>query len=55
MEKSQLLVFAQIAEITYSNPKDSKNKFKALGYTIVEFFDIDGAQAYLLKAMTPMY
>jgi len=49
METSQLLVFAQIAETTYSNPKDSKNKFKSLGYTIVEFFDIDGAQAYLLK------
>jgi hypothetical protein len=29
METSQLLVFAQIAEITYCNPKDSKNKFKA--------------------------
>jgi triacylglycerol lipase len=51
METSQLLVFAQIAEITYSNPKDSKNKFKELGYTIVEFFDIDGAQAYLLKGI----
>ena len=49
METSQLLVFAKIAETTYSNPKDSKNKFKELGYSIVEFFDIDGAQAYLLK------
>jgi len=51
METSQLLMFAQIAEITYSNPKDSKTKFKELGYTIVEFFDIDGAQAYLLKGI----
>jgi len=49
MTPEQLLTFAKIAETTYANPKDSKNKFKALGYTIVEFFDIDGAQAYLLK------
>jgi triacylglycerol lipase len=49
MEKSQLLVFANISAITYDDPKASKNKFKTLGYTIVEFFDIDNAQAYLLK------
>jgi triacylglycerol lipase len=49
MKTEQLLTFAKIAETTYANPKDSKSKFKALGYTIVEFFDIDGAQAYLLK------
>jgi triacylglycerol lipase len=49
MTPEQLLTFAKIAETTYANPKDSKSKFKALGYTIVEFFDIDGAQAYLLK------
>ena len=49
MEISQLLVFAHIADITYNDPKAAKTKFKALGYTIVEFFDIDNAQAYLLK------
>ena len=49
MTPEQLLTFAKVAETTYANPKDSKSKFKALGYTIVEFFDIDGAQAYLLK------
>jgi len=49
MKPEQLLTFAKIAETTYANPKDSKSKFKDLGYTIVEFFDIDGAQAYLLK------
>jgi triacylglycerol lipase len=49
METSQLLVFANISAITYDNPNASKSKFKALGYTIVEFFDIDNAQAYLLK------
>ncbi len=49
MEKSQLLVFANISAITYDAPKDSKAKFKSFGFAIVEFFDIDGAQAYLLK------
>jgi triacylglycerol lipase len=49
METSQLLVFAHIANITYSDPKAAKIKFKTLGYNIVEFFDIDNAQAYLLK------
>lgn len=51
METSQLLTFAHIADITYSDPKEAKTKFKTLGYSynIVEFFDIDHAQAYLLK------
>lgn len=49
MNTEQLLEFARISATTYENPKDSKSKFKALGYTIVEFFDVDGAQGYLLK------
>ena len=49
METSQLLTFAHIASITYEDAKAAKPKFKALGYTVVEFFDIDNAQAYLLK------
>ena len=49
MEKTQLLVFANIAAITYEDPKTAKTKFKAIGHTIVEFFNIDNAQAYLLK------
>ena len=48
MKTQLLLEFANIAQTTYDNPKTSKAKFKALGYSIVEFFDIDGAQAYLL-------
>jgi triacylglycerol lipase len=48
MKTELLLEFAKLAATTYDNPKDSKAKFKALGYTIVQFFDIDGAQAYLL-------
>ena len=49
MEKAQLLVFANIAAITYEDPKTANTKFKAIGCTIVEFFDIENAQAYLLK------
>ena len=49
MNRDQLLTFAKIAETTYANPKDATAKFNALGYSIVEFFDIKGAQAYLLK------
>ena len=49
MEKPQLLIFANIAAITYEDPKTARTKFKTLGYTIVEFFDIENAQAYLLK------
>ena len=49
MEKTQLLIFANIAAITYEDPKTAKTKFKAIGYNIVEFFDINNAQAYLLK------
>ena len=49
MNTEQLLEFAKISATTYDNPKDSKSKFKALGYTIVQFFDVNGAQGYLLK------
>jgi len=49
MNTEQLLEFARISATTYDNPKDSKSKFKALGYTIVQFFDVNGAQGYLLK------
>lgn len=49
MKTSQLLEFAKISATTYDNPDVSTAKFNALGYTIIEFFDIKGAQAYLLK------
>ena len=48
MKTELLLEFANIAQTTYDNPKTSTAKFKALGYKIIQFFDIDGAQAYLL-------
>lgn len=49
MERKELLKFANIAAITYDNPKDATKKFKAQGYDIVEFFNVKGAQGYLLK------
>ncbi len=49
MERKDLLKFANIAATTYDDPKDSKKKFKELGYDIVEFFDVKGAQGYLLR------
>ena len=55
MEKSQLLLFANISAITYEDPKDSKAKFKSFGFNIVEFFNINGAQAYLLKDMNGIH
>ena len=48
MKNELLLEFANIAQTTYDNPKTSTAKFKALGYKIIQFFDINGAQAYLL-------
>jgi len=55
METTQLLTFAHIASITYEDAKAAKPKFKSFGFSIVEFFDIDNAQAYLLKDMNGMH
>jgi len=55
MTPEQLLTFANISAITYEDPKESKNKFKSFGFTIVEFFNVEGAQAYLLKDMNGMH
>lgn len=50
MERKELLKFAKIAATTYEDPKTSRAKFKAQGYDIVEFFDVKGAEGYLLKS-----
>jgi triacylglycerol lipase len=44
-----LLMFAKIASTTYENPPASKPLFKELGFKIIKFFDISGAQAYFLS------
>lgn len=43
------LRFAKIAEITYHNPDIAEAKFKEQGCDIIKFFDVDGAQGYLLN------
>ena len=41
------LLFAKLAEISYNdNIKEVKKQVKTLGFTTVEFYDRDGAQAY---------
>lgn len=44
--KERSLLFAKLASIAYCNEKDAKSQVKRLGFTTVEFYDRDGAQAY---------
>jgi triacylglycerol lipase len=40
------LLFAKLSSIAYNNLKEAKSQAKKLGFTTVEFYDKDGAQAY---------
>lgn len=44
--KERSLLFAKLASIAYSNLKEAKSQAKKLGFTTIEFYDRDGAQAY---------
>ena len=44
--KERSLLFAKLASIAYCNEKDAKSQVKKLGFTTVEFYNKDGAQAY---------
>ena len=44
--KERSLLFAKLSSISYSNIKEAKGQAKKLGFTTVEFYDKDGAQAY---------
>ena len=44
--KEKSLLFAKLASIAYNNIKDVKKQAKKLGFTTVEFYERDGAQAY---------
>ena len=44
--KSRSLLFAKLSKISYYNLKDAKKQAKTLGFTTVEFYDKEGAQAY---------
>ena len=44
--KDRSLLFAKLAKIAYLNEKNATKEAKTLGFTTVEFYNIDGAQAY---------
>ena len=44
--KERSLLFAKLAFISYNNAKQVKSQAKKLGFTTIEFYDRDGAQAY---------
>lgn len=44
--KERSLLFAKLASIAYSNVKEAKSQARSLGFTTVEFYQKDGAQAY---------
>lgn len=49
METKEILTCAKIARDTYLDPKKATPAFSEYGYSIVKFFDKNGAQAYLLQ------
>ena len=44
--KERSLLFAKLSGIAYNNLKNVKSQVKQLGFTTVEFYNKDGAQAY---------
>ena len=44
--KERSLLFANLSSIAYNNIKEAKGQVKKLGFTTVEFYEKDGAQAY---------
>src|SRR6056300_1656197 len=44
--KERSLLFANLAQIAYSNKRDAKSQAKNHSFNTVEFYDKDGAQAY---------
>ena len=44
--KQRSLLFARLAQISYCNEKEATSQAKKLGFTTVEFYNKDGAQAY---------
>ena len=53
--KQRSLLFAKLAEISYNdNMKEVKKQVKELGFTTVEFYNREGAQAYRFANKTDM-
>ena len=49
MDANEIYFFAKCAQLAYLDPKESKPKFKELGLKVVKYYDVNGAQAYLLN------
>jgi len=52
--KERSLLFAKLAFISYNSLKTVKSQAKKLGFTQVEFYDKDGAQAYRFMNKTDL-
>jgi len=52
--KEKSLLFAKLSKIAYYNLKDAKSQAKKLGFSTVEFYDRDGAQAYRFMNKTDL-
>tara|TARA_B110000211_G_scaffold41218_2_gene42735 strand:+ start:1309 stop:2145 length:837 start_codon:yes stop_codon:yes gene_type:complete len=50
--REMLLFFARISELTYLNPDDAKPRFDEMGLNIEAFYNIKGAQAYIVSNNT---
>ena len=48
------LLFAKLSQLAYNNIDDAKKQAKKLGFTTVEFYDKDGAQAYRFMNKTDL-
>jgi len=46
------LLFAKLASIAYNEPKEVKKQARKLGFTTIEFYNNDGAQAYRFQNKT---
>ena len=44
--RKRALLFAKLSKISYYNIKEAKKQAKILGFSEVEFYNKDGAQAY---------
>jgi len=44
--KQRSLLFAQLAQIAYCDEKEAKSQARKLGFTTIEFYELNGAQAY---------
>ena len=44
--KERSVLFARLSQIAYLDQKAATKKAKAMGFTTVEFYNLDGAQTY---------